>query len=173
MVRATIVCGSADKGGVTNKMCESAADVLKSKGYDVSIFYPSEMNIGHCRDCGGCANGHCIIDDDMPEILDAFSDSELLILSGPIHFSGPSSLLKTVMDRFQPYWMKKDMKHPEYCIAMLCGGSKQPVFDITERIIRAFCLTTGMEYRGSLQIPDTDSGVDDIVQRVNRFLSVW
>jgi len=65
------------------------------------------------------------------------------------------------------------MHHPQFCIALLCGGSKNPNLQITESIIRAFCITTDMEYRGSLQIPDTDSGVDDVKDRVERFLSVW
>ena len=172
MLRATIICGSADDNGVTARMCETAKSSLEGKGYDVSLYRPSEMNIGHCRDCDGCIKGTCVIEDDMSLIYRSFSESDLLILSSPIHFSGPSSIIKTVMDRFQPYWCN-GMEHPDYCIALLCGGSKQPNFEITEKIIRAFCLTTRMEYRGSLQIPDTDSGIDDVGDRVERFLSVW
>lgn len=173
MPGATIICGSADEGGVTFGMCSHAQTVLESKGYSVAFFRPSEMDIRHCRDCGGCDEGGCVLEDDMQHIYDSFLESDLLVLASPIHFSGPSSILKTVMDRFQPYWGNKGMRHPQYCIALLCGGSKSPNFQITESIIRAFCITTDMEYRGSLQIPDTDSGVDDVKDRVERFLSVW
>jgi multimeric flavodoxin WrbA len=171
-MRAIVICGSADEGGVTRRMCDSAADVLRSKGYGVDEFQPSEMDIGHCRDCGSCDSNGCILNDDMSEIYDSFSQADLLILSTPIHFSGPSSIIKTVMDRFQPYWGNNGLNHPDYCMAMMCGGSKQPNFEMTERIIRMFCITTGMEYRGSLQIPDTDSGVPDVRERVERFLSL-
>lgn len=170
-MRTTIICGSADEGGVTMRMCSSAEETLRSKGHSVELFMPSEMSIAHCRDCGSCEHDGCIIHDDMSEIYDSFSQSDLLILATPIHFSGPSSIIKTVMDRFQPYWGNKGLNHPDMCISLLCGGSKNPNFEITERIIKAFCITTGIEYRGSLQIPDTDSGVDDVKDRVVRFLS--
>lgn len=173
MSGAIIICGSAEEGGVTYAMCSSAKAVLEKKGYQVSLFNPSDMDLHHCRDCKGCAQGECIIEDEMSSIYRSFSESDLIVLASPIHFSGPSSILKMVMDRFQPYWCNKDLTHPDYCISMLCGGSKQPNFQITETIIRAFCLTTGMEYRGSLQIPDTDSGVSDLEDRVEKFLSVW
>ncbi len=170
-MRVIIICGSADESGVTMRMCSSAEEILRSNGHTAELFTPSEMTIGHCRDCGACEHDGCIIRDDMSEIYDSFSQADLLILASPIHFSGPSSILKTVMDRFQPFWGNRELGHPDYCMAMLCGGSKQPNFEITERIIKAFCITTGMEYRGSLQIPDTDTVVDDVDERVERFLS--
>ncbi len=170
MVKATVICGSANEQGVTHRMCKSVSEGLSSAGYEVDMICPADLDIRHCTDCGGCDEGGCIIDDDMSRIYDSFSGSELLILATPIHFSGPSSILKTVMDRFQPYWGNKGMKHPEYCFALLCGGSKQPNFELTERIIRAFCITTGMDFRGSMNIPDTDSGVDDVAERTKEFL---
>ena len=169
-MRVTIVCGSADENGVTMRMCTSAAEVMRSNGHLAEIFMPSEMSIGHCRDCGSCDHDGCILNDDMSEIYDSFSQADLLVLATPIHFSGPSSIIKTVMDRFQPYWGNKGLNHPGYCISLMCGGSKNPNFELTERMIKAFCITTGMGYRGSLQIPDTDSGVEDVKERVERFL---
>ena len=170
-MRVSIICGSADEEGVTMRMCISAMELFRSKGHSVELFLPSEMSIAHCKDCGSCEHDGCIINDDMSEIYDSFSQADLLILSTPIHFSGPSSILKTVMDRFQPFWGNAELGHPDYCISLMCGGSKQPNFEYTERIIKAFCITTCMEYRGSLQISDTDSGIDDVKERVENFLS--
>lgn len=153
------------------RMCESAEEMLRAKGHTVELVIPSEMDIGHCRDCASCGQGGCIIHDDMSEIYDSFSQADLLILATPIHFSGPSSIMKTVIDRFQPFWGSRGLRHPACCAAMLCGGSKRPNFENTEGIIRALCITTGMEYRGSLRIPDTDSGADDVEERVCSFLS--
>ena len=170
-MKATIICGSANREGVTSAMCMCAKTVLEDRGYETNILYPSDMEIAHCRDCDGCRGGKCIIDDDMAGIYESYAGSDLLVLSTPIHFSGPSSLIKTVMDRFQPCWFHKGGKHPARCLAMMCGGSKEPNFDLTESIIRAFCITAGMEFGGSLRIPDTDSGAVDINGRVESFLA--
>jgi multimeric flavodoxin WrbA len=171
MKSATVVCGSADAEGVTKGMCDSAREALVSYGYEVRTFMVSEMDIGHCRDCGGCADGCCIIDDDMSRIYDSLASSEILVLATPLHFSSPSSLLKTVMDRLQPYWHNKGLAHPEYCIGLMCGGSREPFFEVTERIFRSFCLTMGMRYLGGVKIPDTDSGNVDPAPAVKVFLN--
>lgn len=169
MAKATIICGTADMRGVTSSMCESVANHLRLKGVEVVVIRPSEMTIGHCRDCGGCSGGKCIIEDDMAGILDSFSSSDILILASPIHFSGPSSLIKTVMDRFQPLWYVK-RKSPKYCLSLLCGGSEEPNFDITEKIVRAFSISNGMQYMGGLRISGTDSGVENLDDKVESFL---
>ncbi len=170
MATATVICGTADPVGTTRAMCDQAQRILESKGWKVLSFNPADMDIAHCRDCDSCTDGRCIIHDDMDSIYEAFSSSDLLILSTPMHFSGPSSVIKTVMDRFQPYW-NKSLGHPRQCALMMCGGSKEPNFDLTERIVKAFCITTGMEYKGSLRIPDTDSGVHHLEDEVLDFMS--
>ena len=170
-MRAIILCGSADKEGFTRRMCDSTAHYLNSRGYLISYFELGELEIGHCRDCDGCKNDTCVIRDDMDRIYTAFSQSDLLVLSTPIHFSGPSSLLKAAMDRFQPYWNDKTLSHPSKCIGLLCGGSEVPNFEITEKIFKAFCITTGMEYIGSLKIPDTDNRKMDVSEEVDSFLA--
>ena len=170
-MRATILCGSADENGFTRKMCNSAVQYLNSKGYLISFFELGDLEINHCRDCDGCKTESCIIRDDMDHIYNSFSQSNLLILSTPIHFSGPSSLLKTAMDRFQPYWNDKTLSHPSKCIGLLCGGSEVPNFELTEKIFKAFCITTGMDYLGSVKIPDTDNRSTDVVDEVQSVLS--
>ena len=169
MMKATILCGSADMHGVTESMCTKVASSLESRGYDVVIYRLGEMDIGHCRDCGGCREGGCVINDDMQKIYDSFSESDILVLSTPIHYSGPSSLIKTAIDRFQIYW-QKDLSHPSSCIGMMCGGSDNPNFDYTERIFRAFSISVRMEYRGSYTVSGTDRGCPDIAEGIEQFI---
>lgn len=169
-MKATILCGSADPEGVTDSMCRCADEYLRSKGYQVDLFRLGYMDIGHCRDCDGCAGGRCIIEDDMSAIYDSYHGSDLLILASPIHFSGPSSLIKTAMDRFQPIWHDNCSPHPSRCAALLCGGSEKPNFEYTEHIFKAFCITCGMEYMGSARIPATDFVVSDVSATISSYL---
>lgn len=171
MSRALIVCGSARAGGVTETMCLAAHRTLSEGGWQVGLVSPSRLDVRHCTDCRMCAEGACVIEDDMSSVYGMFSNADLLILATPIHFSGPSSLIKTVMDRFQTYWYHDDLPHPRYAAALLCGGSASPRFDITESIMRAFSLTTGMEWMGQLEIPDRDAhGLYGVVESTSGFI---
>ncbi|MBR4504588.1 MAG: flavodoxin family protein [Candidatus Methanomethylophilaceae archaeon] len=153
-MKALIVAGSMNADGITARMCGYAADALRGLGWEARIVFPSGMDIRHCSGCGKCASGVCAIDDDMAEILDAVEGSDLLILASPIHFSGPSSLIKTVMDRFQPYWWKGS--HGGRMAAMLCGGSPNARFSCAVAEMRALSITAGMGWAGHLEFPGTD-----------------
>jgi multimeric flavodoxin WrbA len=114
------------------------------------------MNIGHCSGCGDCsAEGKCSISDDMDIIYRAFKENDLIVLATPIHFSGPSSVIKTVIDRFQPFWFMNG-KHPLFSAALMSGGNPTPNFKNTASIFRAFSITAGIKWLGSLEIPCTD-----------------
>lgn len=155
MPGALILCGSARMNGVTETMCRAAAGALSSMGYDTVIAYVTD-DISHCRDCGLCTDGQCSMDDAMGRIYEEFSRADLLVLATPIHYSGPSSLIKTALDRFQPYWYEKAMPHPSAAVGLMCAGSDSPRFGPTENIFRAFAATVGMRWLGQLEFPGTD-----------------
>lgn len=170
MDRTLIICGSAGRGGVTEAMCQAAADRFRETNHDVYVVFPSEMEIRHCTGCDGCVGGECVVHDDMQVLYRLFSESDLLIIASPLHFNGPSSLAKTVMDRFQPYW-HGERPHPMAMAVMLCAGSDHPNFEPTESIMRAFALTTRMEVVGTLKVPGTDAkGDEGVRERVKEFV---
>jgi multimeric flavodoxin WrbA len=171
MDKVVFICGSGDETGVSHSVCRRLSCLLESRGIFAEVFEPNSMDIRHCTGCEACINIVCPIDDDMHIIFDSVSDVDLLVLVSPIHFSGPSSITKTVMDRFQPFWHNPDLRHPARIAAILCGGSPNPCFTHTESIIKAFAYTVGMKVVGFHHISDTDSlsmseclvGVDDFI----------
>ena len=59
-------------------------------------------DIKPCKGCFSCwesSDGTCVIKDDMPEILAAIKEADVIIESFPLHFYGMPSQLKTVTDR--------------------------------------------------------------------------
>ncbi len=155
-MKALIVCGSRE-GGFTSEMCRSFSEGLASCGIPSEIIFPIDMDIGHCTGCGECYDdGECCIMDDMIHIYNAFGGCDLLILATPTHFSGPSSAIKTVIDRFQTIWFKK-AAHPSFAAALLSGGRPKPNFNNTLSIFKAFSITAEMEWLGHLEISDTDN----------------
>ncbi len=168
MQNVLILCGSANRGGVTERMCNASADYLKD--CDCRIVYVD--GIDHCTDCRGCESGRCVNRDAMDDVYRLFAGSDLLILSTPIHFSGPSSAIKTMLDRFQPYWFHPGMPHPPKVIGLMCGGSPEPSFGPTVSIFRAFSAMLGMEWLGHLEVSGTDmTGGEGVESSVQEFLS--
>jgi multimeric flavodoxin WrbA len=53
-MKATILVGSARKGGNTDVQAQSASEALTEKGFDVDIIYPSDLKIAHCNGCNRC-----------------------------------------------------------------------------------------------------------------------
>jgi len=155
-MRALIICGGR-KGGFTSVMCSSFAEGLASEGIDSDIMYPIEMHIEHCDGCGSCSkSGKCVIDDDMSKIYKLFEDADLFVPSSPVRFSGPSSVIKIVLDRFQPYWYN-GMPHPSNAAALVNGGSPVPEFRNLLSVFKAFTITSKVKWSGDLTISDTDS----------------
>lgn len=155
-MRALIVCGSRN-GGFTSEMCSGFSKGLAVHGIISETFFPLEMDIKHCTGCGACSkSGICDVSDDMDQLYDAFWGSDALVLASPIRFSGPSSAIKAVIDRFQPIWFK-NQKHPAFVAALLSGGSPQPNYNNTLSIFKAFSITAEMEWLGHLAISGTDS----------------
>lgn len=166
MSKVTVICGSSNQNGFSYHISNRIFSQCQYLKLDCSLFHPSKMRIAHCSGCNQCKNGICSIDDDMKEILDSVSESELVFLLMPIHFSGPSSLIKTVMDRFQPCWFNELGFRGKICTIM-CAGGKKPCYSYSEGIVRAFSITTGMEINSFLQISNTDElepeWTDDLV----------
>ena len=145
-----IICGGAP-GGLTAGVCGTIRDRL---GGSAPVFYAG--GYGHCTGCGSCASGGCVLDDGMDEVIDGFLSSDSIVLASPIRFSGPSSMLKTAMDRFQPLWYSHPEQGARRLFLLLTAGSDSPRTEYTEGIVRAFCASTGCTYSGCWLIPGTD-----------------
>ena len=126
------------------------------------------MNIHHCTGCGSCADsGKCAINDDMHHIYRNAEDADMIILATPIYFSGPSSIMKQVIDRFQCVWAAgKGKKRKGKAAALIAaGGDPVPLFSNAVSIAKAFAATVGAEWAGELKVSDTD-GMKEIPEHI-------
>ena len=103
------------KNGNTDVMVRAFLKGAEEAGAEIENIYLSEKNINHCKACNACwfkNPGHCIIKDDMEEILNKFLNADISILATPLYFSNISSMLATFMDRLfsltTPYFEKDE-----------------------------------------------------------------
>ncbi|MGE4577561.1 MAG: flavodoxin family protein [Candidatus Methanomethylophilaceae archaeon] len=170
--KVLIICACGSKKGFTYTMCSEARDGFLDKGFEVEVVYPINMDISHCTGCGSCeGSGVCIIDDDMQRIYDSFANSDVVIMCTPIHYSGPSSVIKTVIDRFQTLW-PRGSSGPSYMACMMCGGDAKPEFRGAMHVFKALSITAGSKWLGELKISGTDArSPSDIKDECRTFVS--
>lgn len=165
-MRALVLCGSGRRDGFTSAMCSGAEDVLREAGWEAEVIRPSELAISHCDSCGGCfSGGGCVKRDGMDAVYEAFSEADLLILSSPVHFSGPSSAIKIALDRFDWIWHIHGFRHPALAAGLVCGGSDVPSFRCVLSVFRSFAAAAGSEWAGDLCLGGTDRGDSEYFRR--------
>jgi len=159
------ITGSARDNGITAKLCSIVASAMP----DANIFFarPHRMDIEHCTGCGSCAaSGKCVMNDDMNEIYKAAEKADIIVLATPIYFSGPSSMMKQVIDRFQCIWNAGKGRTKSKTAALIAaGGDPVPIFQNTVSIAKAFAATVGAEWAGELRVSDTD-GMKEIPEHI-------
>ena len=154
--KVLLICACGRREGFTYTMCSEAEKTFRNGGWDAETVYPVEMDIGHCTGCGICENGKgCVLDDDMNSVYESFGNVDLVLMATPIHYSGVSSVMKVVIDRFQTLWHSSE-RGPKYMAAMMCGGHELPEFRGAMHVFKSFAITAGSEWIGDLKIKDTD-----------------
>jgi multimeric flavodoxin WrbA len=94
-------CETAD---ALNSYVEDMVRELQ-KQHEVRQIILRNHKLKYCNGCWGCwvkTPGKCVIDDEMPEILNTFINSDLVIFASPMKMGFPSSLMKKVNDRLIP-----------------------------------------------------------------------
>ena len=68
----------------------------------------SKMNIEPCRGCFSCwkaTPGKCIINDDMPMVIEKEVEADILIWSFPLYYFNVPGILKNLIDRQLPMYL--------------------------------------------------------------------
>ena len=173
-MNALFIIGSARKDGITAKLC----DIVGSAIYDptdmeLTFVRPYDLDIRHCSGCGSCSrSGECVINDDMELLYRLVEENDIIVLAVPVYFSGPSSVIKQMIDRFQCVWAAGVKKKNKIVALIVAGGNDSPVFSNTISIIKAFAATIGAEWAGELTVSGTDiieDISDDLEKKTSNF----
>lgn len=155
------------KNGNTDVMVKAFLKGAKEAGAEIENIYLSDKNINHCKDCKACwfkNPGHCIIKDDMEEIMYKFKNADITILATPLYFDNISSMLATFMDRLfaliTPYSEKDEngeTRHakvyesaPKLIMMSSCGYPERTNFQVISNWIKRAARNMGTEVIGEI-----------------------
>lgn len=84
-------------------------------GHEVHEVILRDLKISPCLEIYGCKKtGRCVIQDDFQKLYDQILSCDGLMLASPIFFYAVSAHTKSLMDRCQSFWVKKNWIEKEY-----------------------------------------------------------
>lgn len=100
-MKIVVLTGSPHKNGTSNTLAREFIRGAEEAGHEVLRFDTAFLKIHPCTGCDHCGmNGPCAFNDDMPKVLDAILDSDMLVFVTPIYYFGFSAQIKSAIDRF-------------------------------------------------------------------------
>ena len=78
----------------------------QTKEHQIEIINVIEKKINYCQGCLSCwmqQNIHCVMQDDMNELLDKMAESDAIVWSFPLYEYGLPGHMKTLLDRTNPF----------------------------------------------------------------------
>ena len=102
-----IVCllGSPRPKGNSAFLADRFCRAAEASGAEIQTFALNKLKYRGCQACMTCKTklDHCVLKDDLTEVLDAIRDAQVLVMASPIYYGEVSSQLKAFIDRTFSY----------------------------------------------------------------------
>jgi len=111
-----IVCitGSPRKNGNSAALIKEIISIAENTNATVQSYSLNQLSYKGCQACMSCKGktDHCIVNDDLTEVLSAITACDLLVLASPVYFGDITAQMKGLIDRtysfLVPNFMQKD-----------------------------------------------------------------
>lgn len=115
------IAGSPRRGGNSDLMLDAALQGAEAAGIETRRVVVADADVGWCRGCNGCfRDGHCIRHDGMDAIYPMLDEAAGFVVATPVFFASVPAVLKSLLDRFQPYYARR------YVLHQPAGEAKRP-----------------------------------------------
>ncbi len=98
--KVLILKGSPRERGNSSLLADRAADGAREAGAEVENIYLHGLDIRACDACDLCADGACVIEDDMLPLYPKLAEADAILLASPIYWFTFSAQLKLCIDRW-------------------------------------------------------------------------
>lgn len=95
------VQGSPRKRGNSATIAKRFLAAAKDRGATTQTYILNELNYRSCQACYACKTelDHCVLKDDLTPVLNAFGESDLVVVATPVYFGDISAQTKAFIDR--------------------------------------------------------------------------
>ncbi|MGA2504116.1 MAG: flavodoxin family protein [Anaerolineales bacterium] len=120
-----ILNGSPREKGNSAVLAGRAAAGALDAGAQVESIYLHGLDIRPCDACELCADGECVIEDDMQPLYPKLAAADAILLASPIYWFTISAQLKLCIDRWYGFqghkW--KEVSHKQFGIILTYGDT--------------------------------------------------
>jgi multimeric flavodoxin WrbA len=161
--------GSPLSDGNTAKLLDRALKGAEDAGCTVEKIEVGSLDFQACMEMMFCKDHDtCIMDDDMQQLYPKFKEMDSIIIATPVMTMGIPGKLKSMMDRFQVFFMAKYMRNKPFVskersverkgLFICISGMKIPeVFLGAKLTVKAFFDIIDCQYTDELLISDMDT----------------
>jgi len=161
--------GSPLSDGNTAKLLDRALKGAEDAGCTVEKIEVGSLDFQACMEMMFCKDHDtCIMDDDMQQLYPKFKEMDSLIIATPVMTMGIPGKLKSMMDRFQVFFMAKYMRKKPFIskeqsverrgLFICISGMKIPeVFVGAKLTVKAFFDIIDCQYTDELLISNMDT----------------
>lgn len=118
MKNVIVVTSSPRKNGNSEILAQKFAEGAKSAGNQANIIAVRNMDLKFCTGCLYC-NSHdkCVLNDGMNALYTSFQNADVIVFATPIYYYSVCGQLKTLLDRLNPLYVRKNKFKDVYLLA--------------------------------------------------------
>ena len=131
--RVLCIAGSPRRYGNSERLLDALIAGVQAAGGEAIKLVAKDAGVGVCLGCNACSkDGRCIQRDGMDEVFVALDSADAIVVASPVFFATVPAVLKTLLDRCQPYWVRRYiLKEPRPAAKrpgaiLLVGGGGDP-----------------------------------------------
>ena len=100
-MKLTAFLGSPREGGNTDILAERVLAGARESGVETTAIALRTLKMHPCTGCEKCWSNDrpCIFDDGMAQVYQAIAESDVLLFATPVYWYGPTTLMKSMIDR--------------------------------------------------------------------------
>lgn len=118
MKKIIVVTSSPRKNGNSEILAQKFADGARAAGNEVQFVAVRELDLKFCTGCLFCqSHDQCVLRDGMNLLYDKFQNADVLVFATPIYYYSICGQLKTLLDRLNPLYPRKNKFTDVYLIA--------------------------------------------------------
>lgn len=131
--RILCIAGSPRRHGNSERLLDALVVGVEDVGGEPTKVIAKDAGVHVCLGCNACSvDGRCVQRDGMDALRAEIDAADAIVIASPVFFATVPAVLKTVLDRCQPYWVRRYiLKEPRPAskrpgAVLLVGGGGDP-----------------------------------------------
>ncbi len=158
MKKIIVVTSSPRRGGNSETLATRFAEGAISAGNSVEFVSVKDLDLQFCIGCMYCQNhDKCVLDDKMNSLYSKFQHADVLVFATPVYYYSVSGQLKTLLDRLNPLYPRKNAFKEVYLLATSAEDDESAMDGCISDINGWIACFDGVQLKGVLR----GTGVSD------------